>query len=1183
MQLRSLEIFGFKSFGERTKFLFDKGITGIVGPNGCGKSNVVDSIRWVLGEQKTRNLRSEKMENIIFNGTSKRKRANFAEVTLTFDNTKNILPTEYTTVSITRKLYRSGDSEYKINQVNCRLKDIQSLFLDTGVGPDSYAIIELKMVDEILNDKENSRRVLFEEAAGISKYKVRKKQTLKKLADTQKDLERVEDVLFEIQKNLKSLENQAKKAKRYFGLKEKYKLVSSRFAWFRIRDLRETYETIEKEEQSFSDKVTEIQTRIALMEARIQEVKLEQVDNEKFLIEAQKDLNEHNEKIQTIETEKSIKNERLKYLQQREFAIQDQLETDKKQRIRTEEELELARKRLDEVKKEFGGKEESLKKLKRELESLKEMNEEHKRQNESLNAAHRETEQGLQKMQKDREIKLIQIEGLTNEMKRNQADRDSRTNELDSFADKLKELTVEKATLEKTFNALKTKKQEQDKAIEETGLEINTLKDTIYKTNRSLDVRTNEYKLTKSLVESLEGFPDSVKFLKKEARWIKDAPLLSDVFYAEEGYKVAFENLLEPYLSYFVVDNRDDAASAVKLLSDSSKGRANFFLLEELNDYKARPRLIMEGAQSALDVVEFSEQYSKLAEFLLDRVYLTDSDFIEPKEATDDLIYVSKSGEIHQGRFTLSGGSVGLFQGKRLGRAKNMEKLEKQIKKYEKELNKQKNELVRLERHLHKLKSEDHTKELDKLSTEFSQKSASLSVLKAREQEYQEFIKKAGERSEVIEVQISSLTEEVEGILPKIEELNRSFTDQSGMLEEARRMLDNSNEEVAEQSQAYNNENISFIQSRNLLDNLTQDSTRKSDSIQQLLTNEEKGRLELEKTRKDIHGLVENNLQNDEEIVGMYELKKVKETRKEKYEQISATLRQAISEVDDKIRKERQTKDGQEERKNQIREKVTEIKIQLNSLKERMQVEFKVDISDLDEEDLFDNKPGEFKADEIEANMLKIRDRIQNYGEINPMAVEAFDEMKERYDFIIEQRKDLEDARQTLLDTIAEIDRTATEKFMEAFFAIRKNFKEVFQHLFYEGDTCDLILFDPEDPLESKINILAKPKGKRPLTINQLSGGEKTLTAISLLFAIYLLKPAPFCIFDEVDAPLDDANIDKFNNIIRDFSKDSQFIIVTHNKRTMASTNVMYGVTMEKQGVSKVLPVDLVALNLTEN
>jgi chromosome segregation protein len=405
VQLKSLEIHGFKSFADKTRFIFDQGITGIVGPNGCGKSNIVDSIRWVLGEQKTRKLRSEKMENVIFNGTSKRKRGGLCSVTLTFENTKNILPTEYTTVAITRKLYRDGESEYLINEIPCRLKDIYDLFLDTGIGPDSYAIIELKMVDDILNDKENSRRLLFEEAAGVSKYKIRKKQTLKKLEDTQQDLERVDDILFEIGKNLKSLENQAKKTRRYFEIKEKYKLASARHAFFTIRGLREGYASIESEEQGFSDLLTESQSIIARHEARIAELRTEQIENESRLADSQKDLNAHNARIQEIEKEKSIKNERLKYLQQREFAIQDQLGRDRKSQERLGEELGQIRDRLEGVQKEVTEGAAQLKQRMRDRDEVRERHEELRFQVEGYQTQARALEKELGQARKDQEIK----------------------------------------------------------------------------------------------------------------------------------------------------------------------------------------------------------------------------------------------------------------------------------------------------------------------------------------------------------------------------------------------------------------------------------------------------------------------------------------------------------------------------------------------------------------------------------------------------------------------------------------------------------------------------------------------------------------------------------------------------------------------------------------------------------
>jgi chromosome segregation protein len=1185
MQLNSLEIQGFKSFADKTKFLFDKGITGVVGPNGCGKSNIVDSIRWVLGEQKTRKLRSEKMENVIFNGTSKRKRGNIAQVTLTFENTKNVLPTEYTTVAITRKLYRNGDSDYLINDIPCRLKDIHNLFLDTGIGPDSYAIIELGMVDDILNDKENSRRILFEEAAGISKYKIRKRETLKRLKDTQGDLDRVEDVLFEILKQLKSLESQARKARKYFEIKSQYKLLSSQHAFFSIRELRGRYESIEKEETNFGDRLTEIQTAIARREARMMELRKEQLDYENQLSTSQKELNAHNNRIQEIEKEKSIKNERLKYLQQREFAIGDQMEKEKRQHEQTVAELARIREKMEEVGKEFKGHEAVLESLRKEQAEAKELQEEQKFQVEGMNSEHREMEAELNRLKKDGEIKQIQVQGLQKEIDRNEADKSSKKNELNSFAEALATLSTEVAELDKVVTDLRSKKEENDAALEASGQALDSLKDQIYKTTRGLDSRQNEFNLTKSLVENLEGFPESVKFLKKEASWIKDAPLLSDIFSTDEVHKVALENLLDPYLSYYIVDTREDAMQAVRLLSDSSKGRANFFILEELGDYKAVKRIEsdssqIEGAKPVLELVEVVEKYQKLAEFLLDGIYLVADEASIPANMPEDVMLLIQNGSLQRKRYTIGGGSVGLFQGKRLGRAKNLEKLRKEIKKLEKELNVLKTDRDNQEKLHQRLKEQTFGKDLDQQNQTLQAKNRDLSVLKARESEYKDFIAQAGQRTEVIDQQIKTLHEEIAVITPRTAEIQQAFVEKSGILEESRRMLDRSTDEVNEKNQAFNQQNIRFIQSKNHLDMLQREEQQKMEALETLAQSEKKNRIDLDDTKKSIHELVQTNLRNDDEMIALYEEKKRREDQTGKLEHIVVTKRMNIQEFDDEVRVERKKKDELEGQKNEVKERVTEIRIQLNGLKERMQVEFEVDISDLDEETLFEGGSDNFDPDEIESNMLALRLKLQKYGEINPMAVEAFDEMKERHDFIESQRNDLIEAKKTLLTTIAEIDRTATEKFRESFSQIRTNFKRVFQHLFQPGDTCDLNLAQPDDPLDSPIDIMAKPKGKRPLSINQLSGGEKTLTAVALLFAIYLLKPAPFCIFDEVDAPLDDANIDKFNNIIREFSKESQFIIVTHNKRTMASTNVMYGVTMQEQGVSKVMPVDLVALNL---
>ncbi|MEM7035586.1 MAG: AAA family ATPase, partial [Bacteroidota bacterium] len=561
---------------------------------------------------------------------------------------------------------------------------------------------------------------------------------------------------------------------------------------------------------------------------------------------------------------------------------------------------------------------------------------------------------------------------------------------------------------------------------------------------------------------------------------------------------------------------------------------------------------------------------------------LVEDEMAIPADLPEGLQFITRNGALLRKKYRLSGGSIGLFQGKRLGRAKNLEKLNREIKKLEKELNQLKTQRDRQEKLQAKLREQNFAKALEQQTAALERKKRDLSVLEVRENEYKDFIEKAGERTEVIEQQIRNLEADLETIAPRIRDVQAQFNDHAMILEEARRMLESHTEELNEKRQAYNNQNIRFIQQKNHHDMLEREEKQKAAELERLAANEKKNKAELAETKQNIHNLVQNNLQNDEEMIGLYAEKKEKEAHTGKLEQIAGQMRINLNEIEDQIRTERKKKDGLEDGKNEVKERVTEIKIQLNGLKERMQVEFEVDISDLDEEELFPKGLDKYNADDVETEMLKLRQRLQKYGEINPMAVEAYDEMKTRYDFIQTQKQDLLDARQTLLDTIAEIDKTATEKFSASFEQVRTNFKNVFQHLFYEGDTCDLTLEDPSDPLDSKIDIMAKPKGKRPLSINQLSGGEKTLTAVALLFAIYLLKPAPFCIFDEVDAPLDDANIDKFNNIIREFSSESQFIIVTHNKRTMAATNVMYGVTMNigQQGVSMAVPVDLVSLNL---
>lgn len=1179
MQLKSLEINGFKSFGDKTKLLFDQGITGIVGPNGCGKSNVVDAIRWVLGEQKTKRLRSDKMEEVIFNGSSKRKKASLCEVAMTFENTKNILPTEYSTVTITRRLYRDGESEYLLNNVPCRLKDITNLFMDTGVGSDSYAIIELGMVKDILNDKDDSRKLLFEEAAGVAKYKIRKNQTLRKLEETQKNLSRVDDLLFEIEGNLKTLEKQAKKAEKYLELKARYRELSSQLAFLKIRHLNEQYESVAKQEQDTQEQIMGIQSTIARFEARILELQKEVVDREKALADSQRDLNAHIDHIKKIENTKSIRNERLRYLQQREFAIGQQMETEKGQLEKAEIFIRQAEGELEDLNRNLQQKEKAFEELTHRYNEARQKQQEQQQLLEASTLALREAEQEVSKLIREKEIRQIRLESLRTELNRTEKEKAERTSDLDSFAQKLIELQAVTEQLSLETESLKNQKESAEEQIQQMTERTNKLKDQIFRNTGIRNAKQNEYDLTKSLVENLEGFPESIKFLKKELTWAKEAPLLSDIFSCEEIYKVAFENFLDPWMNYYIVETRDEAVAGIRLLTNAARGRANFFIMSELRQFQGSPDLQLRNATQAIRLVDIHEKYLPLARYLLDKVFMVSAEHEIPSEVPPGVVVLTKEGSMTEKRFVLSGGSTGLFEGKRLGRAKNLEKLEKEIRQLDGKIQEEKSELDKIQTSLIRIKEQNLPKLFEEKNQVFQARKQELGILKSREEEYRNFLASTGARSEDILNEIEKIQEEMIGLDPDIEAAKKTVEESRITEVDRKTAQQQAAEQYSKISEDYNQENISVLQLRNQVANLEKDIVRSRENETRIRESSGSLRQELDNTKEEIQSLVEVNLQNDDEILALYQVKKEKETATDALENALAVCKSSINQVDQNIRTERRKKDDLENERNGIKDTTSNIKIELLSLRERMEVEFGIQLNDLSEE-ILETLPPETTLEDLAQLVAKTREKIHTFGEVNPMAVEAYNELKERYDFIHAQKNDLVSARESLLHTISEIDNDARAAFMDAFTRIRENFIKVFQTLFSEGDVCDLVLRNGDDPLDSDIDIIAKPKGKRPLNINQLSGGEQTLTAISLLFAIYLLKPAPFCVFDEVDAPLDDANIDKFNNIIREFSGNSQFIIVTHNKRTMVSTNVIYGVTMQDMGVSKVLPVSLEALNL---
>jgi len=842
MKLSKIEIKGFKSFGDKTVINFNDGVTGVVGPNGCGKSNVVDAIRWVLGEQKTTLLRSDKMENIIFNGSKSRKKLNLAEVSITFDNTKNLIPSEYSNVSIARKYFRSGESEYFLNDVKCRLKDITNLFLDTGITSNNYAIIELSMVDNILNDKDNSRMKLFEEASGISKFKKRKKETLNKISYTDKDLERVDDLIYEIEKNLRSLKRQSDQTKKFYELKDKYKKLSINIAIKATLEKSKKLSKIKNDLKKIEVNDVKLSSGIAKKNANLESLKSSLISFEQELIKKQKVVNNKLDRIRKHEENKKIKKEKLKFLE-------------------------------------------------------------------------------------------IKSEELNKKMK---LDEESNSRSLFS---------------------------------------IESIKKEIFQEENSLQ------KLSKKLSKTKEQFS---KFEKQ-------------------------------------IDNKQIKISSLDEINQNFRS-INFNL-----------KSIQEKKNQIISLIQIEEM--------------------------------------------------------------NREEIILKLNSFEKQINEILSNVNLLEKSF-----SDENKELIKLNKQFTKKSKDLS-----------------------------------------------------------------------------NEEILFNKIKNKINSLNNELDYKSSTYEYNLNQIKINKKELLKCNDEIKDSKNITSDKDNLLVDLYKQKDKLEIELNNYENDYHKTREEIDKIDKEIKLNRDKKDQNLILINEYKNEIHELELDLNSVNERIKVEFDLNILDLKlDERVFENK----STETIENIIIKIKEKIDKIGQINPLALETYNEMKERNEFISKERNDLLEAKESLLKTINEIDKNATETFLNSFEKIKKYFKDVFRSLFIEDDDCDLILSDKNNPLESSIDILAKPKGKKPISINQLSGGEKTLTATSLLFAIYLLKPAPFCIFDEVDAPLDDNNIDKFNRIIKKFSKDSQFIIVTHNKRTMMNTDVIYGITMPEQGVSKVVPVDLRNLNL---
>lgn len=1167
MRLKQLHIKGFKSFADKTVVNLDNQITGIVGPNGCGKSNIVDAIRWVIGEHKIRNLRSQSLQDLIFNGSKARSGSGLAEVALTFENTKNLLPTEFNTVTIGRKFYKNGDSEYRLNDVSCRLKDINNLFLDTGVSSDSYAIIELGMVDEIIKDKDNSRRRMLEQAAGISIYKTRKKEAQNKLKATEQDLNRIEDLLFEIKNNLRTLENQAKKAEKYLTIKSDYKEASVEFAKASLEDFNSSYQTLNTQQKEEVDSILALDGSIAQENAELEKRKLALVEKENNLQELQKKFNELKDNIRGKESDKSLSLQRMDHLSQLSDSIVKNVEEANVQIANLKKSLE--ENQLNTTKHTEGLDEfkEKIDTVRKQLDQKREIFDERKKEVDAKQAEHQQLQvQGFD-AEKLMAISESEISNYTRSIEQLSNDQKQKVEQINRAKQQLevaeKELQTERSNLEELLKrrelAANNLLSSQEKLESQRNAWMNE--------NRKLDAKKNEHQLISDLVEKLEGFPESIKYLKNNSEWGIDAPLLSDVFTVNEEHASCIESYLDKYLNYYVVDDRAAAMKAVDLLKEHKKGKVGFFILSEIGaDHQ-----VSDDQKAVIKTIQADSKYQNLLNSLLGNVLIKDEIHAMPEFGT---VYLKNDGELYATNHSLVGGFKGVFENNKIGRTQRLESLGNEINLVETAASGLKKAMDTLQQEILGFNADMNEEEIKKLDQRVNEKQIEIARYKQEIDNYTTQQEQAKDRILQLEKSIDDKNSKIALTKGSFHEAKQQLNFAFDSLQSSKKKFDVAEGEYNRTQEEYNTQNIILTKQQSKLNELEHErklTQHQLEETERKITTYEEQKKETSKQLEE----TQESLKGTEQ--GLYELLQNKEKDEKQLNELDQqfyNFRNELNEFESTLNKKRRKKEQSETLLNSIKDKLNEMKLQLTSMKERLHIEFKVDLDSV----LSEERKSEESLEVLTERVEKLKKRIFNLGEVNPMAVEAYQEMKSRYDFIEEQRSDLLQAKENLLQTILEVEDSANQKFLDTFEAVRTNFIQVFKALFTEDDQCDMKLTDPDDPAETGIEIYAQPKGKNPKTITQLSGGEKTLTSTAFLFAIYLIKPAPFCVLDEVDAPLDDANVGKFMKMIRKFSNNSQFIIVTHNKQTMSQVDVIYGVTMQEAGVSKLVPVDFRSL-----
>lgn len=1178
MFLKKLEIHGFKSFADKTELLFEPGITAVVGPNGCGKTNVSDSLRWVLGEQSTKGLRATDMTQVIFNGTDQRKPSAFAEVTLTLSNEDHSLPLDYNEIAITRRLFRSGESEYLINKVPARLKDVRELFMGTGVGVSAYSILAQGQMDAILNAKPTERRVIFEEAAGITKFKARKAEAMRKLEATEQNLVRVADIIAELERQIASLERQARQAERFRQFKETLNKLQIQLQLHKRVALQESLGALHQGMQ-------EVKTRWDEVHGAAHTLENEEKRLRARLAEMEDALSKEREKAYKVDSEVEVAQGRVEGARQHKGLLSERRAANEREIAEADQKLEQLKQWIAERRRVVEGQEnDKREKLERKggLEAQ---------------AASLDSEVSVKaRFLEDKNTAAVDLVARTAQMRAEmdslRSQEEQSTRQADALAQDLSRFDSElqkNQSLEGERQAERTRVQEEDARLSEEGVQLQARQSSLGVAIEESSVRIaacrddlaqvrSRHNVLVELQNKLTGYDSGVKVLLQAKQneplmWQGIRGVVADLVSVEQSREVGVEALLGGQLQSLVVDTREVAHKVVAKLKADGEGKVSLLVLEDLAARPAQPlpdevltdpNIVGDVASS----VRRDPALDPVVRYLFEQdVYVKDTEAaLRLSQAHPRLRCLTPDGDRIGPWGSWKGGSAtsGVSL---LGRHREMTELAEKRDGLERQLEADELALSESKRALQE--TQDNRAKVDtrrqglqvrraEIEQELTQLTATLQRL---EGERQKSLKEK-EALEALRAGNAKRQEELSVALAQSEHTQNLTQEEIAVARAALQELQSRKDELARL----------VLQASMELENLEETARRAREEADRYQSESDQLSVMVGQKRQENESIESQDGQLSLALADLEQRIAGLSGRKAESDAVVKTAQEkrdeAAREVEghaDHLRTAREKQETVQRELHQLEVQEAQMAVEMRNIEEKLQIEHKVDLT---------NPPVEvgkdFSEAEAEEKIVELRAKIERLGLVNMVAMEEYEELTQRYKFLTEQREDLLKAKEDLQKAIHKINLTTKEMFASTFTTVQEHFKDIFQRLF-EGGRAELLLIDEGDVLESGIEIVARPPGKRLQSVSLLSGGEKALTAIALLFALFMVKPSPFCVLDEIDAPLDEVNVGRFTHVLKEFAKRTQFIIITHNKVTMETGDSIYGVTMQESGVSRVV------------